>query len=80
MRETKGNRQRGNQGNYRNRMRENRETHDVVLIKLWERVRDLQCKSWGTVGFFFIYNYIIFVISVINYVFNNIMKSNVIQL
>jgi len=52
MRETKGNRQRGNQGNYRNRMRENRETHDVVLIKLWERVRDLQCKSWGTVGCF----------------------------
>jgi hypothetical protein len=43
-----------NQGNYRNRMRENRETHDVVLIKLWKRVRDLQCKSWGTMGFFFI--------------------------
>ena len=41
-----------NQGNYRNRMRENRETHDVVLIKLWKRVRDLQCKSWGMVGFF----------------------------
>jgi hypothetical protein len=51
--ETMGKRQRGNQGNYRNRMRENRETHDVVLIKLWERVRDLQCKSWGMVGFFF---------------------------
>jgi len=29
--ETRGNRQRENQGNYRNRMRENRETHDVVL-------------------------------------------------
>jgi hypothetical protein len=50
--ETMGKRQRGNQGNYRNRMRENRETHDVFLIKLWERVRDLQCKSWGMVGFF----------------------------
>jgi len=75
-----GKRQRGNQGNYRNRMRENRETPDVVLIKLWKRVRDLQCKSWGTMGFFF-YNYTIyFYISVINYVFNNIMKSNVIQL
>jgi len=57
--ETRGNQQRGNQGNYRNRMRENRETHDVVLIKLWERVRDLQCKSWGTVGFF-LYNYTIY--------------------